>query len=269
MTEASRSMKKIDIGGVNIRYADKGNGPAVLFLHAFPLSLQMWDDQEALAPGYRIVRFDARGFGGSAVGDAMLTMARIADDAAVLIDRLRLGPAILVGCSMGGYAALSFAQKHAGLLRGLVLVDTRAGADSKDARKGRGDLAAKVMKEGAGAVLEAFLPKVVGETTKASRADVIAKVKDMMLKTSPQGISDGLHGLATRQDSTALLREISVPTLVICGEEDVITPRAEAEILQRGIKGAELVMIPKSGHLPSMETPEAFNAVLGNFLSRF
>jgi len=262
-------MKKINIGGVDIQYADQGTGPPVLFLHAFPLSQHMWDGQEALAPRYRIVRFDARGFGGSEVGDAMLTMARIADDAAVLIDRLRLGPVVLVGCSMGGYAALSFAQKHASLLRGLVLVDTRAGADTKDARKGRGDLAAKVMKEGAQPVLDAFLPKVVGETTKAQRADVIAKVKDMMLKTSPQGISDGLHGIATRQDSTPLLREITVPTLVICGEEDVITPRAEAEILQRGIKGAELAMIPKSGHLPSMETPEAFNQVLGSFLSRF
>ena len=142
-------MNTINIGGIDIRYADKGSGPAVLFLHGFPLSLRMWDDQEALAPRYRIVRFDARGFGGSAVGDAMLTMARIADDAAVLIERLRLGPVILVGCSMGGYAALAFAQKHASLLRGLVLVDTRAGADSHEARKGRGDLAARVMKEGA------------------------------------------------------------------------------------------------------------------------
>jgi len=262
-------MKKINIGGIGIQYEDKGSGPSVLFLHGFPLSLQMWDGQETLAPRYRIVRFDARGFGGSDVGDAMLTMARIADDAAMLIERLRLGPVILVGCSMGGYASLTFAQKHASLLRGLVLVDTRAGADSPEARKGRGDLAAKVMKEGAQAALDAFLPKLVGETTKGSRADVIARLKDMILKTSPQGISDGLHGIATRQDSTRLLREITAPTLVICGEEDVITPRAEAEILQRGIKGAELAMIPKSGHLTSMETPEEFNAVLGKFLSRF
>ena len=137
---------KLTIGGFGIEYADKGSGPAVLFLHAYPLSLGMWDGQEALAPRYRIVRFDARGFGGSEAGDAILTMARIADDAAVLIDRLRLGPVVLVGCSMGGYAALAFALKHPALLRGLVLSDTRAAADSHEARKGRGDLAAKVMK---------------------------------------------------------------------------------------------------------------------------
>lgn len=263
-------MKKINIGGAEIQYADRGKGPTVLFLHGFPLSLRMWDDQEeALSTGYRIVRFDARGFGGSGVGDAVLTMGRIADDAAVLIERLRLGPVILVGCSMGGYAAFSFAQKHPGLLRGLVLVDTRAGADSPEARKSRGDLAAKVMKEGAQAALDAFLPKVTGETTKKSRADVIARLKDMMLATSPQGISDGLHGLAARPDSTPILREIAVPTLVVHGEEDVIMPLAEAETLKKGIKGAELAIIPKSGHLPPMETPEAFNAVLRGFLSRF
>jgi pimeloyl-ACP methyl ester carboxylesterase len=125
------------------------------------------------------------------------------------------------------------------------------------------------MKAGPQAALDFFLPKVFGETTKKSRADVIAKLKDMMLATSPRGLSDGLYGLGARQDGTPLLREISVPTLVVCGEEDLITPRADAEILQRGIKGAELVMIPKSGHLPSMETPVEFNAALGRFLSRF
>ena len=262
-------MKKVDIGGLQIRYAATGNGPAVLFLHGFGLSLGMWDAQEALAPKYRIVRFDARGFGGSEVGDAMLTMARIAHDAAELIERLRLGPVILVGCSMGGYAALAFAHKHAALLRGLVLVDTRAGADSPEARKGRGDLAARIMKEGPQAALDFFLPRVFGETTKKSRADVVARFKDMVLASSPQGLSDGLHGMAARQDSTPLLREIAVPTLVVCGEEDTLTPRAEAEIMQRGIKGAELAMIPGSGHLPSMETPEAFNQVLQGFLGRF
>ncbi len=262
-------MKTINVGGALIQYADKGQGPTVLFLHGFPLSLGMWDAQEALSDRYRIVRFDARGHGGSSVGDAALTMERIADDAAVLIERLRLGPVILAGCSMGGYAAFAFARKHPSLLRGLILVDTRAGADSPEARKGRGELAAKVMAEGAQPALDAFLPKLVGETTKATGADVIAKLKDMILKTPKQGISDALHGIAARPDSTPFLREIVVPTLVICGEEDVITPRAEAEILQKGIKGAELAIIPKSGHLPPMETPEAFNRILAGFLARF
>lgn len=265
----SHQGRKLRIGCGDICYADKGVGPAVLFLHGFALSLQMWDGQEALADRFRIVRFDARGHGGSDVGDAMLTMDRIADDAANLIEQLRLGPVILAGCSMGGYAALAFARKHPALLRGLVLVDTRAGADTPEGRKGRGDLAAKVMKEGAQPALDAFLPRIVGDTTKKTRADVIARLKDMILATPPRGISDALHGMAARGDSTNFLREIGVPTLVICGEEDVITPRAEAEVMHRGIKGAELAMIAKSGHLPSMETEAEFNAVLRGFLNRF
>ena len=260
---------KIDIGGIGIEYADQGRGPMVLFLHAFPLSLGMWDGQAELAVRNRVVRFDARGFGGSETGDAMLTMDRIADDAALLIEKLRLGPVVLAGCSMGGYAAFSFVRKHPSLLRGLVLCDTRAAADSPEGRKSRGDLAAKVMKEGAKAAVDAFLPKLVGDTTRASRPDVIAKVRDMILATDPQGISDGLYGLASRPDSNATLREVAVPTLVICGEEDSITPVADAEALQRGIKGAELSVIPKSGHLCALETPSEFNAIVGRFLTRF
>jgi len=170
---------------------------------------------------------------------------------------------------MGGYAAFCFAQKHPELLRGLVLVDTRAEADAPEARRGRSELANRVMKEGAAAAVDAFLPKLVGVTTKNSRADVIARLKDMMLATPPRGISDALHGLAARQDATPILRQIVAPTLVVCGEEDVITPVANAETLHQGIAGSELVVIPKSGHLPPMETPEAFNAVLGAFLGRF
>jgi 3-oxoadipate enol-lactonase len=260
---------KTSIGGFNLEYADKGQGPVVLFLHAYGASLRMWDDQDPLSARYRLVRFDARGFGGSDVGDGALSMDRIAADAAALIDRLRLGPVVLVGCSMGGYAAFAFAQKHASLLRGLVLVDTRAAADTADARKGRAELAARVMKEGAQAALDFFLPKVFGETTRKARADVVARFKDMVLATPPRGLSDGLLGIAARQDSTPFLREIGVPTLVVCGEEDAITPRADAEILQRGINGAELAMIKTSGHFPSMETPPAFNDVLSKFLSRF
>ena len=262
-------MRTIDLGGFEIAYAEKGQGPAVLFLHAFPLNLAMWDGLDVLAGRHRIVRFDARGFGGSEPGDAMLTMDRIADDAALLIEKLRLGPVVLAGCSMGGYAAFAFVRRHPSLLRGLILSNTRTSSDTPEARKGRGDLAARVMKEGARAALDFFLPRIVGETTKSARADVVAKVKDLILATSPQGISDGLYGLAARPDSASTLREISVPTLVVVGEEDGITPVADAETMQRGIKGAELAVIPKSGHLSAMETPAEFSLVVAKFLARF
>ena len=262
-------MNTIDLGGVKLAYDDRGQGPSVMFMHAYGLSLGMWDGQMSLASRCRLTRFDARGFGGSGTGDAVLTMARIADDAAALIEKLRLGPIVAVGCSMGGYASFAFAQKYPHLLRGLVLVDTRAAGDTAEGRASRGDLADRILREGARPGLDFFLPRVFGETTKASRPDVVAKFKEIFLATSPRGLADGLNGLAARPDMTAFLREIKAPTLVVCGEEDIITPRSDAEIMQRGIQGAELAMIPKSGHLPSMETPEAFTAVLAKFLERF
>lgn len=259
---------KAKIAGAEISYDVKGKGPAVLFLHAFPLGLFMWDAQaEALHDKNTLVRFDDRGFGGSPPGDALLTMERIADDAAALLDHLGISQAVVCGCSMGGYAAFAFARRHASRLRGLVLQDTRATADTAEARKGRGQLAEKVLKEGAVAAADAFLPKLVGETTKKERPELVEKLKEAILKTSPRGIADALAGLAARADSTPLLREIRVPTLVVCGEEDTITPVADSEALQKAIAGAKLKLIPKAGHLSNMENPTAYNEALLSFLA--
>lgn len=258
---------KAHIGGTDIHYEVAGSGPAVVLLHAFPLHLGLWDDVVApLAVKNTVIRFDARGFGGSASGDALLTMERIADDAALLMDHLRIDSAIVGGCSMGGYASLAFARRHSSRLRGLVLIDTRAAADTAEARANRGQLAAKVLQEGSRAASDAFLPRVLGATTNKDRADVRAKVKDMMLGASPRAIADALHGIAARADSTSFLREIRVPTLVMCGEEDVLTPLADAKVLADGIGGATLAVISKSGHLPSLETPAEFVSALRTFL---
>ena len=143
---------RLGVGGGELAYAVSGDGPALLLLHAFPLGLFMWDAQaEALAARHRVIRFDARGFGGSDSSQGPLTMERIADDAAALLDQLGVSRAVVGGCSMGGYAALAFVRRHPQRLAGLVLQDTRAGADSEEARAGRATLAAKVLAEGASA----------------------------------------------------------------------------------------------------------------------
>jgi pimeloyl-ACP methyl ester carboxylesterase len=258
---------KTRIAGAEIEYDVRGKGPAVLLMHAFPLGLFMWEKQaQALEKTHTVVRFDARGFGGSPPGDALLTMERIADDAQGLLEQLSIDKAVVGGCSMGGYAALAFARRHARRLSGLLLLDTRAAADSPEARKGRGELADKVLKQGAQAAADAFMPKLVGETTKKERPQVVEAVKAAILATAPRGIADALAGLAARADSTPSLREIAVPTLVLVGEEDVITPVADAQAMVAAIPGARLAVIPKSGHLANLETPDAVNAVLSGFL---
>jgi 3-oxoadipate enol-lactonase len=152
-------------------------------------------------------------------------------------------------------------------LRGLGLLDTRAGADSEEGKKNRAALAERVRREGAGAAAEAFLPQLVGETTQKEHPEMVARLRQIILGTPPRGIVDALAGLAARADSGPALKEIRVPTLVICGDEDTITPPAEAETLQRGIAGSRLVVIPRAGHLANLEQPEAVNQALREFLT--
>jgi 3-oxoadipate enol-lactonase len=258
---------KATIDGSAIEYDVRGEGPAVLLLHAFPLGLSMWDTQAgALAGRHRVVRFDARGFGGSPPGEGPLTMERIADDGAALLDHLGIAKAVVGGCSMGGYAAFAFVRRHPQRLAGLVLQDTRAGADNAEGKANRATLAAKVLAEGAPAAVEAFLPKLVGETTHRERPDLVAGLRERILATSPRGIANALHGLGGRADSRETLPTIAVPTLVLVGAEDALTPPAEATTMAAAIPRARLDVIPGAGHLANLERPDAVNAALGAFL---
>jgi 3-oxoadipate enol-lactonase len=260
-------MKSLATAGGTLAYDVQGEGPPVLLLHAFPLGLAMWDAQvTALRGQHQVVRFDDRGFGASPPGDGLLSMERIADDAATLLDHLGIARAVVCGVSMGGYAAFAMVRRHADRLRGLVLADTRAAADTPEGREGRATLAQKVLREGAAAAAEAFVPKLLGETTKRERPQVVARVREIVLGNPPRGLADALAGLAARADSTPTLREVRVPTLVVCGEEDALTPPADAEALQRGIAGSRLVLIPRAGHLANLEDPDAFNRALLGFL---
>jgi pimeloyl-ACP methyl ester carboxylesterase len=260
---------RLRIDGVDVEYDVRGEGPAVLLLHAFPLGLFMWDAQvEALAATHRVVRFDARGFGGSGASEGPLTMERIADDGEVLLDHLGIEAAVVGGCSMGGYAAFAFVRRHPRRLAGLVLQDTRAGADSEEARANRAALAARVLSEGASAAVEAFLPKLLGETSHRGRPELVAALRDRILATPPSAIANALHGLAARADSRSTLSAISLPTLVLVGAEDVLTPPAEAEALVSAIAGARLEVVPRAGHLANLENPAAVNAALTRFLAR-
>ncbi|HEY5908237.1 MAG TPA: alpha/beta fold hydrolase [Vicinamibacteria bacterium] len=260
---------QLKIAGGEIAYDATGEGPAVLLLHGFPLGLWTWDAQaEALKARYRVVRFDDRGFGASPPGDGPLTMERIADDAAGLLDHLGIERACVAGCSMGGYAAFAMVRRHPDRLRGLVLQDTRAGADGEEARKNRAILAEKTLREGSGAALDAFLPKLLGDTTKTQRPAVVQNLREKILATSPRGIANALYGLGARADSTSSLREVRVPTLVVCGAEDTITPVAESEAMHRAIAGSRLEVIPQAGHLANLEDPQAYNALLAGFLDQ-
>jgi 3-oxoadipate enol-lactonase len=260
---------KARIDGGWIEYDMRGEGAALVLLHAFPLGMYMWDAQcEALSSSFRVVRFDARGFGGSDPCDGPLTMERIADDAAALLDALGVERAFVAGCSMGGYAAFAFARRHPHRLAGLALQDTKAGADSDEAQQNRFALARRVLDEGPGVAAEALLPKLLGQTTWRERPQLPERLRERILAQRPEAVAAALHGLAAREDSRATLATIRVPTLVLVGEEDTVTPPEEAELIAKGIAGAQLVRVPRAGHLANLENPQAVDAALRSFLRR-
>jgi pimeloyl-ACP methyl ester carboxylesterase len=253
--------------GSGVHYRDEGTGSVVLFLHAFPLGLSMWDDQaRAFAASHRVVRFDDRGFGGTPAGAEPLAMDTIADDAAALLDHLGIERAVVWGCSMGGYASLAFVRRHPERLRGLVLQDTRAGADTDEGRAKRTSLAERVIDEGPRAAADAFVPGLLGRTTHETNPDLVERVRATILANPSRGIANALLGMRERPDSFPTLPRIRVPTLVLCGEEDVLTPPAESEALHRGIAGSRLALIAGAGHLCNMEQPDAVGRALAAFL---
>ncbi len=256
------------LDGFEIEWRERGIGDAVLFVHGFPLNSAMWGPQLAALPaGWRGIAPDLRGFGASEPGDAgVYRMDLLADDLAALLDRLGIERTVLCGLSMGGYIAFEFWRRHEDRVRALVLSDTRAGADSTEARDARRALAQQALALGTGAVVTPMLPRLLSPATMRKKPGVVAMVRAMMEETAAETMARALLGMAERADAEPLLRTIDVPVLVLWGEHDVITNRGQGEWLARGIRGARLELIPGAGHLPNLEEPEEFNSALNHFL---
>jgi pimeloyl-ACP methyl ester carboxylesterase len=186
-------------------------------------------------------------------------IARVMDDAGV-------GRAAMVGVSIGGYALFEFWRRYRGRAAALVLIDTKATADTSEARNARLQIANDVMDQGTETFIEALLPKLFGETTRRTRPDLVETARRMMLKMSPEDISLVQRGMAARQDSVETLKTINVPTLVVVGEEDTLTPAADAEVMRRHIAGSQLQVVPKAGHYSPFERPEEAGRMLRQFL---
>ena len=253
------------IGDRRVGYDSRGYGVPVLLMHAFPLSREMYADQaSALAKSARILTFDAPGVGNSEPGQ--VSIDGLADLAVGLLDALQIKTAVVGGVSMGGYAALAFARRHPHRLRGLILADTRAAADSEEGRAGRRALADLALEKGSSAVAEQMLPKVLGASTLKRRRKIVERVRNMIEACPPETIATLSLALGARADSTSILSRIKVPTLVITGEEDGITPPSEAREWGSEIPHARIAEIAEAGHLANLEMPERFNALLGEYL---
>jgi pimeloyl-ACP methyl ester carboxylesterase len=250
-------------------YEIRGEGPDVVMLHPFPSDHGYWLPlTRHLESRFRLVLPDLRGLGRSGVGEGATTMAKVAADVLRLCDELKIGRAAFVGCSVGGYALFEFWRKSRERVKALILMDTKAGADSDEARAVRLKNADEILQKGPEWVIEQMLPKLLGTTTMSSRLDVVELAKATMRQGGAAGISALQRGMAERADSTATLAEIDVPTLVLGGEEDTLSPVSELERLARGIRGAELKIVSRAGHYAAFEQPEEVGRLVREFLER-
>lgn len=262
------------IGSRTIAYLDSAPGQndlrAYVLLHAFPIGANLWEPQiHSIPSGWRLITPDLRGFGGSTELDSTsaLSMADYADDVVDLLEELGVRRAVIGGCSMGGYAALALYQSRPDLFDGLVLANTRAGADSPEARANRRNMLAVVDREGASGVAREMMPKLLGKTTQETNSSIEANVRRLIKQQSPLAIRGAVHRMMHRPDSTPLLADVKVPSLVITGAEDEMIPVDESRRMAGAIAGATLVIVPGAGHLANLEQPDAFNKALNTFLA--
>jgi pimeloyl-ACP methyl ester carboxylesterase len=249
--------------------ATSGAGTPLVLLHAFPLDGRMWAPQvEALAGTYQVIVPDLRGFGAArdqAVEEAGMDL--LADDLLRLLDDRGLDRVVLGGLSLGGYVALAFLRRHADRVSGLVLLDTKASADGDQARADRLKMAERVLAEGNDFVPEVMLPKLLGQTSREHRPEVVEKVTALIREQTPEAIAGAQRGMAARAATTDVLATIKVPTLVVTGEEDVVTGPEIGRDLAAGIPGARFLLVEEAGHLVNLEQPEIVNEALLDFLA--
>src|SRR5918999_6240181 len=264
-------MPNFERNGLRLSYEDTGGDlPPVLLIHAFPLNSSMWEAQtESLAERYRFITPDLKGFGGSDAPEdpSVYTMDSYADELAAVLEHANVERATVVGLSIGGYIAFSLWRRHRDKVDALVLADTKAEADPPEGIEKRTNQQQMVRDEGTGGLIDALAGALLGEATLQKKPDVVARVKEIMAENPAAGFIGALESMKKRIDSTGDLTGINVPTLVIVGEHDGVTPPEAARKLHEHIEGSRLVVIPEAGHLSNLEAPEAFNGALAEFLS--
>lgn len=260
------------INGTNIFYVEGGNPAAasVVFIHGFPFSSAIWEQQlEALGQDFHAVAYDFRGMGNSDVGDGQYTLEGHVDDLIAMLDFLEIDQAVVVGLSMGGYIALRALERNPERFLGVALCDTRSEADD-NAGKIKRALAAKGVKENGAEMFAAdFVQAVFSADSLNNDISAVGFIKDLIGGTDPKAIAGNLIAMAGRTDTSAALRNIAVPTLILVGEEDKLTPPEAARSMHEQIKDSELRVIPQAAHMSNLENPECFNASLLEFLRRF
>jgi pimeloyl-ACP methyl ester carboxylesterase len=260
-------MPRITSGDAEIFYEVLGSGPPIVLLHPFPASHELWKPTtQALVSHYGVILPNLRGHGESGVGEGPATMEKHAADLARVLDHEGVQRTPFVGVSIGGYILFEFWRKYRSRVEALVLCNTKAQADTPEARAGRLQAAADVMERGTEPFFESMLPKLLGKTTHRTRPDLVEGALRMMRKMSPEGVALVQQGMAERPDSVETLKTINVPTLIVTGDEDILTGVADADLMRQNIPGSQMKVIAKAGHYSPWEQPEEVGTLLRQFL---
>ncbi|HEY6948387.1 MAG TPA: alpha/beta fold hydrolase [Gemmatimonadales bacterium] len=257
--------RRLTVNGVNLAVDARGDGPAILFIHGYPLDHTIWSPQLEALDGWRRIAPDLRGMGQSDAPDLGYSMATYASDLAALLDTLGVERVVLCGLSMGGYVAFEFLRRWRARVSGLVLIATRAGPDTAEGKHARDAAAAQAREGGAGLIADAMLPKMLAPGAPEA---LVAQVRALMAATPVPGIVGALGAMRDRLDSTPLLPTLAgLPALVIAGGSDQLMPGSEMSAMAAAIPGARLVVASGAGHLPTLETPSVVTDALRTFLA--
>ncbi|AEE53471.1 alpha/beta fold hydrolase [Haliscomenobacter hydrossis] len=261
-----------NVNGLMVSYNDEGpvGTPVVLFIHGFPLNKSMWNAQfEALKPTYRVIAYDVRGHGNSEAGTEDFSIELFVEDLLGFMDTLQLDQVILCGLSMGGYIALSAIEKHPERFIGLVLSDTQCLADTPEAIAKRMAAIESIREKGAELYVEQSIQNLFAVASFDTKPMEIGSVKEMMNKTTAQSMCNTLHALAVRKETCSKLSELTMPILILVGQEDKITPPKVARLMLDKTQHSTLVIVEHAGHLANIENPHQFNQQLMNFMDRY
>ena len=258
---------QISSNDIQLYYQTAGDGFPVVLLHPFPAHHGFWSDVTAkLGSRYWLVLPDLRGHGRSEAGRGTATMATHANDLLCLLHALKIPKAVFLGVSIGGYILFEFWRRHRERVAALVLSNTRAEPDTQQGRANRLSSVEDARLRGTAPFLDAQMHNLIGDSTRRNRPDIVAKARAMMQMMTVAGFAAVQQGMAERPDSVPILRGINVPTLVIAGEEDTLTPLPNAQRMQQHIPNASLAVITRAGHYAAMENPEEFARALRQFL---
>ena len=259
-------MIRIKSGDAEIAYEILGSGPPIVLLHPFPVHHEFWlPSAKALTSRYQLILPDLRGHGDSGVGEGLATMDKHASDLARVLDHAEIGRAPFAGVSIGGYVLFEFWRRYRGRVAALALCNTKAPADSPEAKAVRLQAAADVLERGTEPFFEGMVAKLLGRTTRESRPDLADGALRMMRKMSAGNVAQVQRGMAERPDSVPELKTIDVPTLLVTGDEDVTTGPPEAELMRQNIPDSEMKIIRRAGHYSPWEQP----AEVGQLLRKF